>query len=269
MGSSPPSKIGSQIGPNPTTLFADYAQLLKTLCLEELDLSGTRVSDQGIECLRKMAGMRKLNLLGARATDASMDVLAGMKRLETVNLYRTQITNSGAARLQELKELTDVDLRYTRVSSNGIEALRAALPHSKVQFAGGSTVRAKKAGAEGPADHTEKAIAEWVRAIGGQAEFSGARLRAIDLSSSTISDAQLSHLSGLSGLEALNLEITQIGDLGLASIKNLTNLKALGLSQTTVSDVGLAHLGGLTHLESLKLAGTLVEGRKAAAAIRK
>ena len=99
------------------------------------------VTDKGIEALRKMSGMRKLNLLGAQATDASMDVLAGMERLQVVNLYRTRITNTGLARLQGLKELTDVDLRYTRVTSNGIESLRAALPNSKVQFVGSSTVR--------------------------------------------------------------------------------------------------------------------------------
>jgi hypothetical protein len=28
-----PSKTGSLIGPNPTMLYADYAQLLKSLCL--------------------------------------------------------------------------------------------------------------------------------------------------------------------------------------------------------------------------------------------
>ena len=94
--------------------------------------------------------MRKLNLLGAQATDASMEILAGMEHLQVVNLYRTRVTNSGVARLQGLKELTDVDLRYSRVTSNGIDALRSALPNSKVQFSGSPTVRAKAAGADRP-----------------------------------------------------------------------------------------------------------------------
>ena len=38
-------------------------------------------------------------------------------------------------------------------------------------------------------------------------------LKAVDLSSTSISDAQLSYLSGLTGLEKLNLEVTQVGDL--------------------------------------------------------
>ena len=56
-----------------------------------------------------------------------------------------------------------------------------------------------------PAADTDKAIGAWVKAMGGHAEFSGGRLTAIDLSSTPVSDAQLSHLAGLSGLEKLDL----------------------------------------------------------------
>ena len=145
--------------------------------LEELDLSGTRVTEKGIEALRNLKAMRRLNLLGVQATDASMDVLAGMEHLQVVNLYRTRVTNSGLARLQALKELTDVDLRYSRVTSNGIEALRAALPNVKVQFVGSSTIGPKTAGAAAPSANTGKAVAAWVKAMGGSADLAGDRLR--------------------------------------------------------------------------------------------
>ena len=124
-----------------------------------------------------------------------------------------------------MKELTDIDLRYSRVTSNGIEALRAALPNAKVQFVGSSMIRPKTAGAARPAANTDQAIGAWVKAMGGTADFAGARLKAVDLSSTSISDAQLSFLSGLTGLEKLNLEVTQIGDLGLASLAGLTGLQ--------------------------------------------
>ena len=229
--------------------------------LEELDLSGTRVTEKGIESLRGMTAMRELNLLGARATDASMDVLAGMKHLKVANLYRTGITNSGLARLQGLKDLTDIDLRYSRITSNGIESLQAALPNVKVQFVGSAAVAPKAAGAARPAGNSDRAISAWVKAIGGATAFAGERLRMIDLSSTAVSDPQLSYLSGLNGLETLDLHVTQIGDLGLAALEHLTSLRELDLSQTTVSDAGLAKLAGLKQLEVLKLAGTLVEGK--------
>src|SRR5262249_23858946 len=116
--------------------------------LEELDLSGTRITERGIESLRNLKAMRKLNLLGSQATDASMEVLAGMEHRQVVNLYRTRVTNSGVARLLGLKELSDVDLRYSRVTSNGVEALHAAVPNVKIQFAGAASLRPKTAVAD-------------------------------------------------------------------------------------------------------------------------
>lgn len=178
--------------------------------LEELDLSGTRVTERGLEALRKMTAMRKLNLLGARATDATMEILAGMEHLQVVNLYRTGITNAGVTRLQGLKELADVDLRYTRVTSNGIDALRAALPNAKVQFVGSSTIRPKTAGAARPATNNDHGISEWVKAMGGSTEFAGERLKAVSLSSTSVSDAQLSFLAGLTGLEKLSSRLPRL-----------------------------------------------------------
>ncbi|MGH9660437.1 MAG: leucine-rich repeat domain-containing protein, partial [Bryobacteraceae bacterium] len=214
--------------------------------LEELDLSGTRVTHKGIEALRNLTAMRKLNLLGAQATDASMDVLFGMKRLQVLNLYRTRITNAGLARLQGLKELTDVDLRYSRVTPNGAESLRAALPNSKVHVVGSSPPRPKVAAAAQPAAGADREVAEWVKAMGGATEFAADRLQTIRLSSTSVSDEQLSHLLGLTSLEKLDLSITQIGDLGLRALEGLTSLKDLNLSQTTVSDAGLEKLTRLS-----------------------
>ncbi|MBM3794928.1 MAG: hypothetical protein FJW31_12860 [Acidobacteria bacterium] len=229
--------------------------------LEELDLSGTRISDRGLAYLRGMTKMRKLSLRGARMTDASLDVLAGMKQLEVLDLYRTQITNAGVVRLQELKELYDVDLRYSRVTSNGIDALRAALPGSKVQYVGAASVRPKGAGADRPADTSAEAIGAWVTALGGRTKFDGSQLRVISLASTPVSDAQLSHLGTLRGLERLNLHATQVGDLGIDAITGLEDLKELDLSLTTISDAGVAKLAKLKRLEVLRLDGTLIEGR--------
>jgi Leucine-rich repeat (LRR) protein len=57
--------------------------------------------------------------------------------------------------------------------------------------------------------------------MGGKADFAGDRLKAIDLSSTSVSDAQLSYLSGLTNLEKLDLQVTQVGDLGLKALEIL------------------------------------------------
>ena len=85
------------------------------------------------------------------------------------------------------------------MTSNGVEALRAALPNAKLQFVGSSMVRPKTAGAARPSAETDQAIGAWVKAMGGTADFAGAHLKAVDLSSTSISDAQLSFLSEAHG----------------------------------------------------------------------
>ena len=56
----------------------------------------------------------------------------------------------------------------------------------------------------------------------------------------------------------LNLVVTSVTDAGLANLKGLTNLSASTSSGTSVTDAGLAHLKGLTNLSKLVLADTRV-----------
>jgi len=51
---------------------------------------------------------------------------------------------------------------------------------------------------------------------------------------------------------------TTITDAGLAQIKGLTALRGLHIDDTLVSDAGLAHLKGMSRLETLNLAGSRV-----------
>ena len=126
---------------------------------------------------------------------------------------------------------------------------------------GSASIRSKAA-ADAPAAARTKISAAWVKALGGKADLTDGQLKAIDFSSTQVSDAQLSHLASLSALEKLDLQVTQVGDLGLTSLQKLTNLKELNLSNTSVSDAGLAKLAPLSHLRVLRLPGTLLEGRK-------
>jgi hypothetical protein len=228
--------------------------------LEELDLSGAKISDAGIAHLRKLTALRKLNLLGATISDESAATLAGMTQLRELILYRSRLTNAGLAKLGTLKELTSFDLRYSRVTGTGVEAFRAAVPNCKVNFVDARMARSKTAKFDRPTATNAEAIAQWITALGGKAEFAGANLRAISLAATSIGDAQLAHLVTLTELEALDLEATEIGDLGLQSLKALTSLQTLNLSNTTVSDAGLAHLAALSQLRALQLGGTLVRG---------
>ena len=66
------------------------------------------------------------------------------------------------------------------------------------------------------------------------------RLNDLDLSYTTITDAQLSHLENLTSLRELSLYNTKIADAGLMHLKKLRGITRLDLSFTKTSDAGLA-----------------------------
>jgi internalin A len=78
------------------------------------------------------------------------------------------------------------------------------------------------------------------------------------VSSSTLSDAGLSNLAGLTSLSHLSLSGTQATDAGLVHLEGLTKLSHLDLRGPRITSTGLAHLKGLTSLAALTLSGTQV-----------
>ena len=80
----------------------------------------------------------------------------------------------------------------------------------------------------------------------------------VSLDNTQITDAGLSYVRWLPGLQGLTLRNTQINDAGLAHLQALTQLRWLNLKHTRVTDAGLAHLQGLTDLQALYLNDTKV-----------
>jgi hypothetical protein len=94
----------------------------------------------------------------------------------------------------------------------------------------------------------------------GLARLNGiTRLKELDLSGTAITDAGLVHLKGMTRLQVLNLSGTAITDAGLVHLKGMTRLQELDLSDTSVNGTGIVYLKGLTSLMSLELRGTKVD----------
>jgi hypothetical protein len=84
------------------------------------------------------------------------------------------------------------------------------------------------------------------------------KLRRINLSQTSITDAGLAEIGAMHRLEQLRLASGRISDEGLAALAKLKNLRHLHLIDAPITDAGVAHLAGLKELSSLYLDGTKV-----------
>lgn len=89
------------------------------------------------------------------------------------------------------------------------------------------------------------------------------RLRELWLEHTSVTDAGLGNLKGMTQLEVLGLickyrrgHPSPVTSQGLKHFKGLKNLRVLRLEDSDVDDRGLLHLGALANLEDLDLFGT-------------
>jgi hypothetical protein len=69
--------------------------------MQELDLSDTDASDQTLaELPDAMPGLFRLDLSGTNVTDAGLESLLRLQKLTTLGLSRTKVTPEGIARLK-------------------------------------------------------------------------------------------------------------------------------------------------------------------------
>ena len=93
--------------------------------LEELNLSGARISDEGLVNLRDLTKMKTLDLWGNDAiTDKGLRHLASMRRLEQLWLGATEIRGTGLAHLRGMTSLRILHLSHTHVDDAAISRLQ-------------------------------------------------------------------------------------------------------------------------------------------------
>jgi hypothetical protein len=124
--------------------------------LETLELSGTRVTDEGLQALPRLPKLKQLGLgntqigdkglaavlkdrsslevlwlQGTQITDESLALLKDAKRLRFLFLDDTQIRDAGLRHLYDLPALWTVHVDGTQVTSEGMAAIAALPAHRK------------------------------------------------------------------------------------------------------------------------------------------
>jgi len=237
-------------------------ELARMARLEQLDLSHTRISDEGmlylktapaitdlnlfyteqitdlgINAMRDWKHLKRLNLRGTRISDGALEVISHLTQLEALDIANTQVTDNGLDSLMTLVNLKELSVGRRRESDNEVEVLRL-LPTLTYLDLSGPT------GAERP-DTTYRRPhgsgpmrTDLVRSI---AELKD--LRALRLGYSNVDADGLKTLSALRQVERLGLEAcTRVDDNAAAELSNWRSLKYVDLQETRVTEKGVEAL---------------------------
>jgi internalin A len=239
---------------------AEMIELARLPDLERLDLSHTRISDegmlnlkpapkirdlklfysewitdQGLTAIKDWKQLRRLDLRGTRISDGTLEIVGRLTGLEALDIAHTEVTDVGLENLITLVNLKELALGRGRLSNFGLVVLRMIPTLTYLDLSGARPTPPDspggRRGAAGIPDETLKAISELND------------LRVLQLGYSAINAAGLRTLVTLSKVEKLGLQgCSRVDDAALAELANWKSLKYLDVQEDPVSDKGLTLL---------------------------
>ena len=236
----------------------ELLDLVRIPTLVHLDLSHTRISDEGMLYLRPAKQIVDLNLFYAeQITDQGMSAIRDWKHLRHLNLRGTRISNGAMAIIGTLPELESVDVAYTQITAVGLDALSSLtrLKDLSLSILGGF---------RGSSGKTNDAALEILRLLptlqtldlGGPHSGAGGKL---GHATAPMSSSLPTAVSQLKDLRVLKLTYSEIDANGLQILSALPNLQKLLLNESEyVDDKAVAQLAQYPSLKYVDVQGTKV-----------
>jgi len=191
-----------------------------------------QVTDQGMTAIKGWKRLRRLNLRGTRISDGTLAIVSRLTGLVALDIANTQITDNGLDHLITLTTLQELSLGRSRLSDSGLEVLRMLTTLSYLDLSGARAAppdqQRRRGGGGAMPESTVRAIAELKD------------LRVLKLGYSNISGDGLKILSALENVEKLGLEsCSRIDDTAAAELANWKSLRYVDLQETRVTPQGL------------------------------
>jgi hypothetical protein len=236
----------------------EMLDLLAFRKLERLDLSHTRISDEGLLRLKPASQLQDLNLLyaeqitdlglnairgwhrlkhlnvrGTRVADDTLLIVSGLPQLESLDLANTNVTDTGLENLAPLTNLRHLALGRSRIGEGTVGALRVLSTLESLDLSGPSgAVRNQRGRASGPLEDS---------LVSAMAELKG--LRMLKLGHSEIDERGLHRLAVLPKVEKLGLECCpRVGDEALQELAAWKALRYLDVQETKATQAGVSRL---------------------------
>lgn len=193
------------------------------------------ITDQGLTAIKEWKHLKRLDLRGTRISDGTLEIVGRLTGLEALDVAHTEITDVGLDHLITLVNLKELALGRGRLSNPGLVALRMLPTLTHLDLSGARPTPPDNPGGRGAAasvpEETLKAIAELTE------------LRVLLLGYSAINADGLRTLSSLSKVEKLGLQgCSRVDDAALAEIAKWKGLKYLDVQEAPVTEKGLALL---------------------------
>jgi internalin A len=240
----------------------DIDRVVEIKGLKRLDLSFTYVSDVGVERLQQLQQLEELTLDTTEAiTDAAASYLRANKHLRKLVLRGTDITDVGMPYIAVLTGLKSLDLSHTMVGDVGLESLPALSDLEELDL-GGTRITGINLNFLKLLPKLKKLSFNGIQHRNGGACWTP-----------LLTDLDLDTISLLSGLEDLNLGVgvslgrtgvavgagnchvtggIRLTDFGVAKLAKLSKLRRLDISGAKITPAGLKVLKNLP-IERLSL----------------
>jgi len=238
----------------------EMIELARLPDLERLDLSHTRISDegmlnlksapkikelklfysewitdQGMTAIKGWKNLKRLDVRGTRIYDGTLEIVSHMPWLEALDIAHTEVTDVGLENLITLINLKELAVGRGRLSNPGLVVLRMLPTLTLLDLSGGRPTSPDSprggGGGLGIPDDTLKAMLQLKE------------MRTMYLGFSSISPDQLRQLAALPKVEKLALQgCPRVDDNALAELAQWKSLKYLDVQEAPVTEKGLTAL---------------------------